>query len=124
MADVRPNDGAASTTLPANGEAERARVLLTLRGQASELRRRGVRRLRLTGSVAHGHATPASDIDLIAEIDRTAVTRFSLLDLAGLELDLADTLRREVQIVTALDELHPLVRASLEAQAIEVLDGG
>ena len=131
MTDVRLTDGvrqarhlAAPTAIPANGEAERARVLATLRGQAGELRRRGVRRLRLTGSVARGQATPASDVDLIAEIDRAAVARFSLIDLAGLKLDLADALGREVQIVTALDELHPLVRASLEAQAIEVLDGG
>jgi hypothetical protein len=42
----------------------------------------------------------------------------------ALELDLADALvGREVQIVTTPDELHPLVRASLEAPAIEVLDG-
>jgi hypothetical protein len=131
MAEVRLDTGAqplrrlaAPTAVPASGEAERARVLATLRGQAGELRRRGVRRLRLTGSVARGQATPASDVDLLAEIDRGAVARFSLLDLAGLELDLAAALGRDVQIVTALDELHPLVRASLEAQAIEVLDGG
>ncbi|HEX6015897.1 MAG TPA: nucleotidyltransferase domain-containing protein [Geminicoccaceae bacterium] len=111
------------TTTPTSGEPERARVLAALRGQAAELRRRGVRRLRLTGSVARGEASPASDVDLIAEIDCAAVARFSLLDLAALELDLADALGREVQIVTALDELHPLVRASLEAPAIEVLDG-
>jgi predicted nucleotidyltransferase len=111
------------TTTPTSGEPERARVLAALRGQAAELRRRGVRRLRLTGSVARGEASPASDVDLIAEIDSTTVARFSLLDLAALELDLADALGREVQIVTAPDELHPLVRASLEAPAIEVLDG-
>ena len=111
------------TATPDLGEAERSRVLAALRGQADELRRHGVRRLRLAGSVARGQAGPGSDVDLIAEIDRAAVARFSLLDLAGLELDLADALGREVQIVTALDELHPLVRASLEAQAIEVLDG-
>jgi predicted nucleotidyltransferase len=108
----------------ATGEAERARVLAALRARAGELRRRGVRRLRLAGSVARGEATPDSDVDLLAEIDRAAVARFSLLDLAGLELDLADALGREVQIVTALDQLHPSVRAGMEAQAIEVLDAG
>ena len=108
---------------PVTGAAERTRVLAALRARAGELRARGVRRLRLAGSVARGDATSASDVDLIAEIDRGAVARFSLLDLAGLELDLAEALGRDVQIVTALDELHPLVRASLEAQAIEILDG-
>ena len=105
------------------GEAERERVLAVLRQRAGELRRRDVRRLRLTGSVARGEAGQGSDVDLLADIDRGAVARFSLVDLAGLELDLADLLGREVQIVTALDQLHPLVRAGLEAQAIEVLDG-
>ena len=109
-------------TTPATGAAERQRVLAILRGQGDELRRRGVRRLRLTGSVARGEATAASDVDFIAEIDRTALGRFSLLDLAGLELDVGAALGRDVQIVTALVELHPLVQASLEAPAIEVLD--
>jgi predicted nucleotidyltransferase len=112
------------TPQPATGEAERRRVLAVLRGQADELRRRGVRRLRLTGSVARGEASAASDVDLLAEIDRTAVDRFSLLDLAGLELDLADALGRDVQIVTALAELHPAVRVSLEGPAIEVWRDG
>jgi predicted nucleotidyltransferase len=116
--------GDSMTAIPATGEAERARVLAALRGHADQLRRRGVRRLRLTGSVARGEASLDSDVDLIAEIDRATVARFSLLDLAGLELDLAEALGRDVQIITALDELHPLVRASLEAPAIEVLDGG
>lgn len=107
-----------------SGEAERARVLTALRRHTGKLRRRGVRRLRLAGSIARGEAAAGSDVDLIAEIDRSAVARFSLIDLAGLELELADLLGREVQIITALDELHPLVRAELEAQAIEVLDGG
>lgn len=111
-----------SHCMTSTGEAERARVLAVLRAQAGELRRRGVRRLRLTGSVARGEAGPDSDIDLLAEIDRAAVARFSLLDLAGLELDLANALGREVQIVTALDQLHPLVRAGMESQAIEALD--
>ncbi|MFO1048383.1 MAG: nucleotidyltransferase domain-containing protein [Geminicoccaceae bacterium] len=105
------------------GEAERARVLAILRAQAGELRRRGVRRLRLTGSVARAEAQADSDVDLLVEIDRASVGRFSLLDLAGMELDLAEALGREVQLVTALDQLHPLIRAAMEAQAIEALDG-
>jgi predicted nucleotidyltransferase len=106
------------------GIAERERVMAALESRGAELRGRGVRRLRLTGSVARGEATPASDVDLIADIDRSQVERFSLLDLAGLELDLADALGREVQITTSLDELHPLIRHSMEAQAIEVLGDG
>jgi uncharacterized protein len=106
------------------GIAERERIMAALMHRADELRERGVRRLRLTGSVARGEATPASDIDLIADIDRSRLKRFSLLDLAALELDLADALGREVQITTSLDELHPLIRRTMEEHAIEVLDDG
>jgi len=105
------------------GAAERDRVLSTLRAHGGELRRRGLARLRLFGSVARGEANLASDVDLIAEIDRGRVKRFSLLDLAGLELDLAELLGREVRIVTAPDALHPRIRRNAEADALEVLDG-
>jgi uncharacterized protein len=104
--------------------AERERVVTELRSRAEDLCRRGVRRLRLTGSIARGTATAASDVDLIADIDRSRVRRFSLVDLAGLELDLADALGREVQITTALDLLHPLVRRSMEERAIDILADG
>ena len=77
-----------SHRMTTTGEAECARVLAVLRAQAGELRRRGVRRLRLTGSVARGEAGPDNGVDLLAELDRAAVAHFSLLDLAGLELDL------------------------------------
>lgn len=106
------------------GAAERERVLAILRAHTGELRRRGVARLRLFGSVARGEAVPASDVDLIAEIDdRRQIGRFSLLDLAGLELDLADLLGREVPIVTAPEAMHPRVRTRVEGDAVEVLDG-
>lgn len=109
---------------PLTGAAERERVLAILRAHTGELRRRGVARLRLFGSVARGEAVPASDVDLIAEIDdRRQIGRFSLLDLAGLELDLADLLGREVPIVTAPEAMHPRVRTRVEGDAVEVLDG-
>ena len=112
------------TTTIGEGAAERDRVLAVLAARAEELRRRGVRRLRLTGSIARGTATAASDVDLIAEIDRSRIARFSLLDLAALELDLAEALGREVQITTSMDELHPLIRRSMVAAAVDVLDDG
>ncbi len=108
---------------PLTGVAGRERVLAILRAHTGELRRRGVARLRLFGSVARGEAVPASDVDLIAEIDRRQIGRFSLLDLAGLELDPADLLGHEVQIVTAPEAMHPRVRTRVEGDAVEVLDG-
>jgi uncharacterized protein len=106
------------------GVAERARILAALQQTADELRLSGIRSLRLTGSIARGDATNDSDVDLIAEIDRSAGRRFSLLDLAGLELGLSRRLGRDVQITTFHDGLNPTVRAAMEADAIDVLNDG
>jgi hypothetical protein len=99
--------------------AERERVLRILRAHAPELRARGVLRLRLFGSMARGAAGPESDIDLVAEIDRSI--RFSLIDHVGLEQDLADLLRRAVEISTAPWKMRPPMRAGVEAEAIGVV---
>jgi len=104
------------------GEAERERILALLQENADELRSTGIRRLRLTGSIARGEAKRDSDVDLIAEIDRSEGRRFSLLDLAGLELDLSSRLGRDVQITALHEGLNPTVRAAMEAHAIDVLD--
>ena len=56
------------TTLLDPGLAERERVLRLLRAQASEIRHRGVTRLRLFGSTARGDAGPKADVDLLAEV--------------------------------------------------------
>ncbi len=106
------------------GEAERERILTLLQENADELRLVGIRRLRLTGSIARGAATRESDVDMIAEIDRSAGRRFSLLDLAGLELWLSRRLGRDVQITALHEGLNPRVRAAMEADAIDVLDDG
>jgi Nucleotidyltransferase domain len=68
---IRPTPRA--TTAPLVGAAARDRLVAELRRLEPELRRRGVRRLRLFGSVARGEADADSDVDLLAEIDRGAV---------------------------------------------------
>ncbi|HEX6011408.1 MAG TPA: nucleotidyltransferase domain-containing protein [Geminicoccaceae bacterium] len=103
-------------TGPLAGPAERDRLLRELRRLEPELRRRGVRRLWLFGSVARGEADADSDVDLLAKIDRSSVAGFSLLDLIGLQHAIGDEVGgRPAQIVTALHKLHPLVRADMEA---------
>jgi uncharacterized protein len=109
-----------ATTAPLVGPAERDRLVAELRRLEPELRRRGVRRLRLFGSIARDEADAASDVDLLAEIDRGALAKFSLLDLIGVQHAIADEVGRPVQIVTALHKLHPRVRAGIEADAVEV----
>ncbi len=69
------------------------------------LERYGVRRASLFGSVARGDDTPTSDIDILVELPDSA----SLLELAGLKIDLEEALSREVNVLT-YDSLHPLLR--------------
>jgi uncharacterized protein len=111
-----------ATTAPLVGAAARDRLVAELRRLEPELRRRGVRRLRLFGSVARGEADAGSDVDLLAEIDRSSVAKFSLLDLIGVQHAIADEIGRPVQIVTAVHKLHTRVRAGIEADAVEVFD--
>jgi uncharacterized protein len=110
--------GAYPVVVDADGLAERERVLAVLRAHEEELRARGVMRLRLFGSVARGEAGPESDVDLIAEIDHAS--RFSLLDLVGLQHDLEDLIGRKVEIATAAERMRPRIRRRVEADAIEV----
>jgi uncharacterized protein len=105
-------------TIAALGIAERERVLRVLREHETELRARGVARLRLFGSMARGEARPNSDVDLIAEIDRNL--SFSLVDLVGLQDFLSEILGRQVDIGTTVAKLRPRLRQRFEAEVIEV----
>jgi uncharacterized protein len=73
-------------------------VIATLKTHAAELRAAGIRRLSLFGSVARGEATPDSDVDLVADIDRER--RLTLIDLAGIEIRLSEILGRKVDLTT------------------------
>lgn len=59
------------------------------------LRRHGVKRAGIFGSVVRGEATPESDVDVLVELDRQA----SLLDFIGIKLDLEGVLGRSVDLV-------------------------
>jgi len=59
------------------------------------LRRYGVTKADLFGSVARGEATEKSDVDLLIELPKTA----SLFDYIGLKQDLEDALGRSVDLV-------------------------
>jgi hypothetical protein len=109
-----------ATTAVLTGAAERDRVLSTLRAHGGELRQRGLARLRLFGSVARGEANLASDVDLIAEIDRGQAERFSLLDLIRIERELSGLVGRKVEIVTAPDKMFSWVKARVERDAVQV----
>ena len=65
-------------------------MIASLRAHEAELRRAGIRRLSLFGSVARGDAEPGSDVDLAAEFD--PAVRMDLFRLAALERRIAEML--------------------------------
>jgi uncharacterized protein len=65
-------------------------VIATLRSHEAELKRAGVLRLSVFGSVARGEARPNSDVDLNAQLDRTR--RLSLFELVEIETRLSEIL--------------------------------
>ncbi|MBS7611364.1 nucleotidyltransferase family protein [Candidatus Bathyarchaeota archaeon] len=69
------------------------------------LRRYGVKRASVFGSFARGEEKEDSDIDILVEFEGEK----SLLDLAGLKIDLEEALRRRVDVLT-YNSLHPLLR--------------
>lgn len=69
------------------------------------LRKHGVRRASLFGSTARGDSASRSDVDLLVEMGEGK----SLLDLVGIKLDLEESLKREVDVLT-YDSIHPLLK--------------
>ncbi len=80
------------------------------------LRKYHVRRASLFGSVVRGEMTEESDIDLLVELPETA----SLLDLAGLKIDIEELLGRNVDVLT-YDSLHPLLRDRILSEQVTIL---
>ena len=78
---------------------EKSYVIQTLRLHEPELRAAGIVHLRLFGSVARGEASAESDVDLMADIDRSK--RLKLFSLAGLENRLSDLLGVKVDLSPA-----------------------
>jgi predicted nucleotidyltransferase len=73
--------------------------------------RHGASNLRIYGSVARGEARPASDIDVLVDVEEGR----SLLDLAALHLELEDLLGFPVEIGT---DVKPRLRERVRAEAV------
>lgn len=72
------------------------------------LKRYNVKRAALFGSVVRGDGTPTSDIDMLIDPPE----HFSLFDLAGLTVDLEETLHRPIDVVE-YQSIKPLMRDSI-----------
>jgi predicted nucleotidyltransferase len=94
---------------------EKSYVIQTLRLHEPELRAAGIVHLRLFGSVARGEASAESDVDLMADIDRSK--RLTLFSMAGLENRLSDLLGVKVDLSPA-DSMKEAVRARADREAI------
>lgn len=78
---------------------------------------RGARSIHIFGSVARGEATPNSDVDFLVEFEPGR----SLVDLSGLQLDLAELLGRQVhvmQIPSVLPRSAAKVAARIRREAV------
>ena len=73
----------------------------------------GAHHVRVFASVARGEAGPASDVDLLVQMDSGR----SLLDLIGLTQELESILQRKVDVLT--DEgLSPYLKERIQAEAV------
>ena len=77
--------------------------------------RHGATNVRVFGSVARGDADAASDVDFLVDFQPGR----SLLDLAGLLIDLEDLLGRPVDVVTE-PGLKARIRQRVVAEAVPV----
>lgn len=80
------------------------------------MRDRGVVHAGVFGSVARGEADTGSDVDFLVEFERGR----SLLDLAGLRMELSLLLGRDVDIATPTS-LHPRLRERILSELIPLL---
>jgi hypothetical protein len=78
---------------------DKDRIIVILRDHAPELKAAGVVHLRVFGSVARGEASPQSDVDLMADFDKSKP--ITLLTVGRLESRLRDLLGVKVDLSSA-----------------------
>jgi predicted nucleotidyltransferase len=81
------------------------------------LKASGIRHLTLFGSKARGDDTPKSDVDLLADYDRSR--KLTLFDKAGLEVELAAMLMAPVDLCDR-EMLEESARHRAEREAVLV----
>lgn len=80
------------------------------------LKRYSVVRAALFGSFARGEAQKDSDLDLLVQFKG----RKSLLDLAGLEIELEKKLGRKADVLT-YNSIHPLLKERILREEVAIL---
>lgn len=78
------------------------------------LKKNKVKRAGIFGSYARGEQKKKSDIDMLIEFNG------SLLDLAGIEIELKKALRKDVDLLT-YGGLHPLLKKRILDEEVRIL---
>ena len=78
-----------------------------------------IRELALFGSVLREDFSPDSDVDVLIDFEPGGDEELTLLDLAGMQIELSKVLQREVDLVLR-DGLKPLIKNEVLAN-LEVL---
>jgi predicted nucleotidyltransferase len=94
----------------------RADLLSELRKRAPDIRALGATSLYLFGSTARDEAAEDSDIDLFIDYDPE---KFGFVELIRLRERLSQALGHPADLTTR-EGLHPLLRPTIEAEAIKV----
>lgn len=71
--------------------------------------RHQIRELALFGSVLREDFSPASDVDVLIDFNPRVDETLTLMDLAGMQLELSEILQRNVDLVLR-DGLKPLIK--------------
>ena len=80
------------------------------------LQENGIKRAAFFGSIVRGEMTKESGIDILVEFEGQK----SLLDLAGLKLDLEDAMERRVDLLT-YRSLHPMLKDRILTEQVPIL---
>ena len=94
---------------------DRAYVIRTLRQHEKELKDAGILHLRLFGSVARDESSAHSDVDLLAEFDRSR--RLSLVKVGSLQIRLSELLGAQVDLSSA-DWMREPIRSRALREAV------
>jgi len=80
------------------------------------LKRYGVKRAGIFGSVVRGEETKESDIDVLVEIE----SRMSLLDFVGLKLELEQALGKKVDL-GEYSTIKPIIKEQILSEEVAIL---
>jgi predicted nucleotidyltransferase len=94
---------------------DRSYVIQTLRQHEKELKDAGILHLRLFGSLARNEAVPNSDVDLLAEFDKSR--RLSLVKVGRLQMRLSELLGVQVDLSSA-DWMREPLRSKALSEAV------